>query len=136
MVGQITWISLVLLVGSLIMHGNGVPMARPMPPKVFNSAEDLRKYLELIKDYYNLNGKPRYGKRSSEPLLTSTIYNNPSDTLKMILNQGRENYRDIEMENDDLSLNLNKNRPHLIQDKIQRLSHPYSLLAKYYRDIQ
>ncbi|XP_043480717.1 uncharacterized protein LOC122510273 [Leptopilina heterotoma] len=135
MVAHITWISLVLLVGSLIIEGNGEPMARPMPPKVFNSAEDLRKYLELIKDYYNLNGKARYGKRSTETLLTSGNYNNPSDTLRMILNQGRDNRRDMEMEN-DLSMRLETNRPQ-IQNRMQRLSsYPYSFLSKYYRNIQ
>ena len=60
MLVQITWISLVLLVGSVVINGNPEPMARPMRPKVFSNPEELRRYLDLVRDYYTLNGKPRY----------------------------------------------------------------------------
>ncbi|KAK0088125.1 hypothetical protein PV325_013121 [Microctonus aethiopoides] len=39
-------------------------MARPTRPKVFTSVDELRRYLDLIRDYYSLSGKARYGKRA------------------------------------------------------------------------
>ena len=35
------------------------PMARPTRPKVFTTPDELRRYLDLVKDYYSLNGKAR-----------------------------------------------------------------------------
>ena len=60
MMTQITWMSLLLLMGSAIIQGDPEPMARPMRPKVFSSPEELRRYLDRVRDYYTFNGKARY----------------------------------------------------------------------------
>lgn len=54
---HVTWI---LLFGSLIIYVKSEPMAKPERPRVFNSAEQFKKYLEDVKEYYNLNARPRY----------------------------------------------------------------------------
>lgn len=103
-------------------------MAKPERPRVFNSAEQFKKYLEDVKEYYNLNARPRYGKRSTEPF---SRFNSPVNALKMILDMGRQNSRELEIEK-DLSSRLDMNRPQS-QDDARRLT---SFLAQYYRDIQ
>ncbi|KAI4502687.1 hypothetical protein M0802_002599 [Mischocyttarus mexicanus] len=58
-----TLVILVTIFGITIIQCEPEPMARPTRPKVFTSPEELRKYLDLVKDYYSFNGKARYGKR-------------------------------------------------------------------------
>lgn len=48
---------LAMVVGPVLAEPE--PMARPTRPKVFTSAEELKRYLDLVRDYYSLNGKAR-----------------------------------------------------------------------------
>lgn len=63
----------------LLVHGEPDPMARPTRPKVFTSAEELRRYLDLVRDYYSLNGKARYGKRA----LVIPMFDNPWGVVRI-----------------------------------------------------
>ncbi|XP_046404214.1 pro-neuropeptide Y-like [Ischnura elegans] len=49
-------------------EGNGIA-TRPSRPRVFTSPEELRQYLAALSNYYAIEGRPRFGKRSGgEPL--------------------------------------------------------------------
>ncbi|EFN68519.1 hypothetical protein EAG_09948 [Camponotus floridanus] len=65
-------------------------MARPTRPKVFGSPEELKKYADLVRDYYYLIGKARYGKRGDMAPM-STELNNSWETLRMIQDARRQN---------------------------------------------
>ncbi|XP_012265693.2 uncharacterized protein LOC105691637 [Athalia rosae] len=54
----------------ILVFGEPDPMARPTRPKVFTSADELRRYLDHVKDYYSLSGKARYGKRTPSLSIT------------------------------------------------------------------
>lgn len=47
------------ILGTMIVHGDPEPMARPTRPEVIASPEELRRYLDYVRDYYSLNGKAR-----------------------------------------------------------------------------
>lgn len=75
--------------GATLVHGDPEPMARPTRPKVFTSPEELRRYLDLVRDYYSLNGKARYGKRG-DVLPAMPDKDHPWDALRMILDVRRQ----------------------------------------------
>ncbi|XP_033220253.1 uncharacterized protein LOC117174911 [Belonocnema kinseyi] len=144
MMTHITWVSLILLAGAVEIQGDPEPMARPMRPKVFSSPEELRRYLELVRDYYTFNGKARYGKRS-DTLLTTPGMTDSADTLRMILDVNRQKQLERQMEKDNgklirtnkssLSTLFETDKPQ-IRDQVQRLSYPYNIVAKYYGEVQ
>ncbi|KAK2576107.1 hypothetical protein KPH14_007441 [Odynerus spinipes] len=80
-------IFLITIFGIIIIKCEPEPMARPTRPKVFTSPEELRRYLDLVKDYYSLNGKARYGKRGNKSPAVYLDY--PWDSLKFILDTQR-----------------------------------------------
>lgn len=46
--------------GAQTVDGAPEAIARPTRPKAFTNVDDLRKYLDLVRDYYSLSGKARY----------------------------------------------------------------------------
>ncbi|XP_011256013.1 pro-neuropeptide Y [Camponotus floridanus] len=73
-----------------IVQAEPESMARPTRPKVFGSPEELKKYADLVRDYYYLIGKARYGKRGDMAPM-STELNNSWETLRMIQDARRQN---------------------------------------------
>ncbi|XP_072767599.1 neuropeptide Y-like [Anoplolepis gracilipes] len=80
---------LVAVVGTLIVHADPEPMARPTRPKVIGSPEELKRYADLVRDYYFLIGKARYGKRSD--IVPMSELNSAWEILRMIQDARRQN---------------------------------------------
>lgn len=80
---------MITIFGVTITQCEPEPMARPTRPKVFTSPEELRRYLDLVKDYYSLNGKARYGKRAGGNGSPTVYLGYPWDTLKFLLDAHR-----------------------------------------------
>ncbi|XP_046832543.1 uncharacterized protein LOC124954180 [Vespa velutina] len=80
---------LVTIFGITIIQCEPEPMARPTRPKVFTSPEELRRYLDLVKDYYSINGKARYGKRAGGNAFPAFYLGYPWNTLRFILDTHR-----------------------------------------------
>lgn len=77
------------VLGAAFIDGEPEPMARPTRPKVFTSPEELRRYLDLVRDYYSLNGKARYGKRGDVSSSPPEV-NHPWDALRTLLDIRRQ----------------------------------------------
>lgn len=86
------WLLLAIIVGISIVHAEPEPMARPTRPKVFSNPEELKRYADLVRDYYFLIGKARYGKRS-DTVPMSMEMNGAWEILKMIQNARRNEQR-------------------------------------------
>ncbi|XP_046410296.1 neuropeptide Y-like [Neodiprion pinetum] len=159
MVEQKMPVTLSLLSGLLILvalyplsvHGEPDPMARPTRPKVFTSADELRRYLDLVKDYYSLNGKARYGKRAQ--IFPAT--ENPWDIMRVppssaggfaLRQQKLEQKLQHEMENlskhgsqKGIQTELQEPQqlePRQFQHGGSQLSYLYDAMAKYYDELQ
>ncbi|XP_046733828.1 uncharacterized protein LOC124404056 [Diprion similis] len=153
MVEQKMSVTLSLLSGLLILvtlyplsvHGEPDPMARPTRPKVFTSADELRRYLDLVKDYYSLNGKARYGKRAQ--IFPAT--ENPWDIMRggfPLRQQKFEQKLQHEMENlskHELQKGIQSElqepqqlEPRQFQHGGSQLSYLYDAMAKYYDELQ
>ncbi|XP_014217751.1 pro-neuropeptide Y-like [Copidosoma floridanum] len=53
----------IIILQSITAQSDTEPMARITRPEVFSNPDDLKQFLDLVKGYYSLNGKARYGKR-------------------------------------------------------------------------
>ncbi|KAL7291447.1 hypothetical protein TKK_0015031 [Trichogramma kaykai] len=88
---------------------NPEPMMRPTRPKVFTSPEELRQYLELVKDYFTVHGKARYGKRADHQsrLINKNVYLSNLLEILMTLNMHNQlnevegRYESVENNKDD-----------------------------------
>lgn len=49
----------VAVVWTANVYAEAEAMARPTRPKVIGSPEELKRYLDLVRDYYSLNGRAR-----------------------------------------------------------------------------
>ncbi|KAF7997106.1 hypothetical protein HCN44_005383 [Aphidius gifuensis] len=69
-------ILMIIVIMTIVLETNGEPdaMARPTRPKVFTNLNELQKYLELVKDYYSISGKARYGKRAGDESMIPDDY--------------------------------------------------------------
>lgn len=85
----VCWLLLAIIVGASIVHAEPEPMARPTRPKVFSNPEELKRYADLVRDYYFLIGKARYGKRSD--IAPMSELNGAWEILKMIQDARRQN---------------------------------------------
>lgn len=55
------WIFFVMwMLGSEVMCAEPDTMARPTRPKIITDVDELRKYLDLVRDFYTVNSKARY----------------------------------------------------------------------------
>ncbi|XP_057330438.1 uncharacterized protein LOC130670860 [Microplitis mediator] len=66
----VTW-----MLGSEVMCVEPDTMARPTRPKIITDVDELRKYLDLVRDFYTVNSKARYGKRGVIPAII--VHNRP-----------------------------------------------------------
>ncbi|XP_015604635.1 uncharacterized protein LOC107272220 [Cephus cinctus] len=146
--GLATWIILVLAtLTPIFARGEPDPMARPTRPKVFTSPEELRRYLDLVRDYYSLNGKARYGKRSQ--IVTSPrIIDYPWDALRTIVTLNQQAQRNKQEKQDKEEKKERERQENLhnqvsqggemrqIQDLVSQPSYLYDMMAKYYDEMQ
>ncbi|KMQ96760.1 neuropeptide f isoform x1 [Lasius niger] len=65
-------------------------MARSTRPKAVVNSEELKRYADLVNDFYYLTTKPRYGKRS-DIVPMSTELSGAWEILKMIQDTRRQN---------------------------------------------
>lgn len=49
---------MVAIIETANVYAEPEPMARPTRPKMIGSSEDLKRYLDLVRDYY-FNGRAR-----------------------------------------------------------------------------
>ncbi|OXU25807.1 hypothetical protein TSAR_007970 [Trichomalopsis sarcophagae] len=108
----------VVVLGSVSVQSEPEPMARPARPKVFESPDELREYLDNVRDYYSLSGKARYGKRAEPYAMQRSL-----DFLRMLLAFSRQKQRN-QMEKREL---LDKDE----RSKLQ-IMQPYDRVARYY----
>jgi len=72
-------VALVLLVSLALtsVQGDSDQMLSPPPrPAEFVSAHQLRTYLKALADYYQIMGRPRFGKRSDTFIKKDDAYSN------------------------------------------------------------
>ncbi|XP_012285592.1 uncharacterized protein LOC105702531 [Orussus abietinus] len=82
----LAWFFLVSMsIVPILTYADPEPMARPTRPKVFTNAEELRRYLDLVRDYYSLNGKARYGKRAPPTSAPSSGSDFPGEKIRGFL---------------------------------------------------
>lgn len=126
-----------------IVHGDPDPMARPTRPKVFTSPEELRRYLDHVRDYYSLNGKARYGKRA-EVIPTKLEGDHTWDMVRTILDVHRQ-MQQQQREYGETAKNEKMDWLHTFEDS-NMAKHPMKLssrptylldiIEKYYDDVQ
>ncbi|ESO11244.1 hypothetical protein HELRODRAFT_183349 [Helobdella robusta] len=72
---NITILAIVLLTlgSTLLREVNAEKMEPPVKPAEFTSAEEIRKYVKALEDYYFYHGRPRFGKRNYANELESVL---------------------------------------------------------------
>ncbi|KAJ8687187.1 hypothetical protein QAD02_022981 [Eretmocerus hayati] len=121
----LTYLIVVLIaVGCSTVQSSPEPMARPTRPKVFTSPEELREYLDLIRVYYTLSSKARYGKRGDPSIPTNHRLpaDYPSDFLRTLIAVNRQWQQNQRMENEQLEKN---------DDRVSQLTLPYDRFTRY-----
>ncbi|KZC07074.1 PREDICTED: uncharacterized protein LOC107185385 [Dufourea novaeangliae] len=78
---------ILVILGTVIVHGDPEPMARPTRLEMFSIPEELRRYLDS--HYNSHSGKARYGKRGDLPS-TMPASSRVWDTVKTILDGSDE----------------------------------------------
>ncbi|EZA47126.1 hypothetical protein DMN91_000407 [Ooceraea biroi] len=79
---------LIAIVGTVIACAEPESMARSTRPKVIANSEELKRYLDLVREYYSMTGTARFGKRNDPPISENTIW----EIFRMILdNAQRQN---------------------------------------------
>ncbi|XP_029669086.1 uncharacterized protein LOC115238972 [Formica exsecta] len=79
---------LATVVGTSIVHAETEPMIRLTRPKEFGNPEELRKYVNLVRDYYMSLAKARFGKRSDVAPMSTELSN--WEILRMIQDARRQ----------------------------------------------
>ncbi|XP_058796011.1 pro-neuropeptide Y-like [Phymastichus coffea] len=113
-----------MAVGCLTVQSQPEPMARPTRPKVFTSPEELKQYLDLVKDYYTLNSKPRYGKRA-DPYQATNAPEHPINILRMMMAIEQHKQRS------QLAKQLDREEPSKLQ-----MIYPDEHLNRYYETME
>ncbi|XP_070152938.1 neuropeptide Y-like [Polyergus mexicanus] len=92
-----TWMSLAhfscclllaIVVGTSIIHAEPKSMTRLTRPKEIANSEDLKKYVNLVRDYYLSLAKARFGKRSDIAPMSTELRN--WEILRMIQDARRQ----------------------------------------------
>ncbi|XP_074110907.1 neuropeptide F [Cotesia typhae] len=103
--------TLALIVLTTWIFGSGVTcdepetMSRPTRPKMLGSSDELRKFLDVVRDYYTVSSKARYGKRGVIPTIivhdrphTRVIINSLMKTLESVKDKHREREKVFKIE--------------------------------------
>ncbi|XP_012142991.1 neuropeptide F isoform X2 [Megachile rotundata] len=129
-----------LTFGIMIVHCEPQPMARPTRPEVFTSPEELRRYIDHVREYYTLSGKARYGKRGNIPF-TGLDDNDGWDTVRTILEVPQSSQRTkfekrMQEENRFVrELENSSDRKHSSKVDV-RPCHTLGIVERYYGDVQ
>ncbi|KAL2719604.1 neuropeptide Y-like [Vespula squamosa] len=81
-------VMLVAIFGITTIQCEPEPMARPTRQKVFNSAEELRRYIVNLTNELKLS-RPRFGKRAGDTAFPAFYLGYPWNTLRFILDTHR-----------------------------------------------
>ncbi|KAG7189239.1 hypothetical protein KM043_008799 [Ampulex compressa] len=88
---SVAWSCLVVMaIGAVLVYGEPEYLKRPVRPKIFTSREQLKRYLDLIQEYYSVTGRARYGKRDVTPAADL-----PWDALRAVLGLDRQTQQEV-----------------------------------------